>query len=148
VRPFLRPHCFRPSFQKQERRLLTCLQHNFPICWLLSNHQTSPPDWTPVLSVRVDTNSVKCDHSLAAQAASVADTFEQACITPRTETGQAGLDAGSRRLASAITACHPKYSGAGRPAPQPRTSSVSIRDLESSAFDCRRSRKTKKAHDA
>jgi hypothetical protein len=74
--------------------LLTCLQHNFPICWLLSNHQTSPPDWTPVLSVRVDTSSVKCDHSLAAQAASVADTFEQACITPRTETGQAGLDAG------------------------------------------------------
>jgi hypothetical protein len=34
--------------------------------------------------------------------------------------------------ASAITACHQKYRAAERPAPQGRSASVSIRDLESS----------------
>lgn len=42
-----------PAWRIQAERM--CRQHNFPICWPVSNGQRCPRDWPPALPVEVDT---------------------------------------------------------------------------------------------
>jgi hypothetical protein len=125
VRPSLQLHQLRPSLYKQPEN---CSQHNFLICLPVPNQQPRPLDWPPVLRAE---RTPLCDHSLAAQAASISHTLKQACIIPRKETGQAGLDASQWQVPQSSLPVVENI-GAGRPAPHPRTSSVIIRSLESS----------------